>query len=51
MVDPHATKNFLEEKKARMLGIPYKKEQGWLQVVNLEPTPIFGIAQGVKMSL
>lgn len=38
-------------KEARRLGIPYKKEQGWLKAVNLESTPIFCIAQGVKVSL
>ncbi|XP_039131426.1 uncharacterized protein LOC120267811 [Dioscorea cayenensis subsp. rotundata] len=51
LIDPGATHNFLEEKEAKKLGIPYKMERGMLKSVNMEPTPIHGVARGVKVSL
>lgn len=51
LIDIGATSNFLEVKNAESLGIFYKKELGWLKVVNSKTRSIFGVAQDGEVNL
>ncbi|KAF7807841.1 Transposon Tf2-2 polyprotein [Senna tora] len=51
LVDFGASHNFLKVEEARRLGIHYKDERGWLKAVNSDLIEIFGVAQGITVSL
>ncbi|XP_042980003.1 uncharacterized protein LOC122310191 [Carya illinoinensis] len=51
MVDSGASHNFIKKEEAARLGIPLKKGQGWLKIVNSEAKPLDSVAHGVELQL
>ncbi|KAF2286313.1 hypothetical protein GH714_013750 [Hevea brasiliensis] len=51
LLDTGASHNFLTEKEAKRLGIPYEKEMGWLKAVNSTPNLIHGVARDTKVRI
>ncbi|GFZ14973.1 hypothetical protein Acr_24g0011630 [Actinidia rufa] len=51
LVDTGASRNFIEVKEAKRLGLQFKEEQGWLKAVNSEARPIYGVARDVQLHI
>lgn len=51
IVDTRATHNFVSVEKARRLELKTSKESVWLKAVNSESKPLYGVAQGIDISL